>query len=68
VKRFDLLNERIDLIRTVKETELGMEVEMNEGRRHGRILGGGGRGSQTMLGPPAFLIHVSLILTLSEYR
>ena len=39
MKRFDLLNERLDLIRTIKQTELGMEVEMNEGRSHGRILG-----------------------------
>jgi hypothetical protein len=51
------LDERLDLIRAVKETELCMEVEMNEGRRHGRILGGGGRGSQTMLGQPVSLIH-----------
>jgi hypothetical protein len=32
----DLLDERLDLIRTVQETELGMEIEMNELRRQGR--------------------------------
>ena len=46
-KRFDLLDERLDLIRAVQEAELGMEVEMNEGRSHGGILGGQGRGCQT---------------------
>jgi hypothetical protein len=35
VKRFDLLDEWLDLIRAVQETELCMEVEMNELRRHG---------------------------------
>jgi hypothetical protein len=35
------------LIRAVQETELGMEVEMHEGRSHGGILGGQGRRSQT---------------------
>jgi hypothetical protein len=33
-----------------KVAELGMEVGMNEGRRHGGILGGQGRRSQTKLG------------------
>ncbi len=47
IKRFNLLDERLDLIRAVQETELGMEVEMHEGRSHGRILGGRGRRSQT---------------------
>ena len=46
-KRFDLLDERLDLIRAVQETELGVEMEVHEGRSHGRILGGRGRGSQT---------------------
>ena len=47
IERFDLLDERLDLIRAVEQTELGMEMEMNEGRSHGGILGGRGRGSQT---------------------
>ncbi len=47
VKRFYLLDERLDLIRTVEQTELRMEMEMNEGRSHGGILGGQGMGSQT---------------------
>jgi hypothetical protein len=36
IEQFDLLDERVDLIRAVQETELGMEMEMNELRRHGR--------------------------------
>ena len=36
VERFDLLNERLDLIRAVQETELGMEMEVNELRCLGR--------------------------------
>jgi len=35
------------LIRAVQETELGMEMEVYEGRSHGEILGGQGRRSQT---------------------
>jgi hypothetical protein len=35
------------LIGTVEQTELGVEVEMHEGRSHGGILGGQGRRSQT---------------------
>jgi len=46
-ERLDLLHERLDLIRAVEEAELGMQMEMDEGRSHGRILGGRGRGSQT---------------------
>ena len=30
IERFDLLDERLDLIRAVQETVLGMEVEMDE--------------------------------------
>ena len=45
-KRFDLLHQRLDLIGAVEEAELGVQVKMNEGRSHGRILGGQGRGSQ----------------------
>jgi hypothetical protein len=37
---FDLLDQRFDLIRAVQEAELGMEMEMHEGRSHGGILGG----------------------------
>ena len=37
-ERFDLLDERIDLIRAVEETELGMEMEMHELRWHERIF------------------------------
>ena len=37
-ERFDLLDERIDLICAVKQTVLGMEMEMDEWRCHGRIL------------------------------
>jgi len=36
IERFDLLDERLDLIRAVQETELGMEMKMNELRCHGR--------------------------------
>ena len=35
-ERFDLLNQRIDLIRPVEKAELGVDVEMNELRCHGR--------------------------------
>jgi hypothetical protein len=38
IERFDLLDERLDLIRAVQETELGMEMEMNELRCHGKIV------------------------------
>jgi len=47
IKRFNLLDERLDLIGAVQETELGVKVEMNERRSHGGILGGQGRRSQT---------------------
>jgi hypothetical protein len=43
IKRLYLLDERLDLICSVEQTELSMEVEMNEGRRHAGILGGQGR-------------------------
>jgi hypothetical protein len=33
-KRFDLLNQRIDLIRAVEKTELGVQVKVNELRCH----------------------------------
>jgi hypothetical protein len=46
-ERLDLLHERLDLIRAVEEAELCVQMEMNERRSHGRILGGRGRGSQT---------------------
>jgi hypothetical protein len=46
-KGFDLLDKRLDLIRTIEQTELGMEMKMDERRGHGGILGGQGRGSQT---------------------
>ena len=36
IERFDLLNERLDLIRAVQETELGMEMEVDELRCHER--------------------------------
>jgi len=35
-ERFDLLNQRVDLIRPVEKAELGVDVEMNELRCHGR--------------------------------
>ena len=35
-----LLDQRLDLVRAVQKTELGMEVEMNKGSSHGGILGG----------------------------
>src|SRR5215471_7020349 len=35
-ERFDLLNQRVDLIRPVEKAELGVDVEMNEFRCHGR--------------------------------
>ena len=35
-ERFDLLDERIDLIRAVEKTVLGMEMEMDELRWHER--------------------------------
>ena len=47
IERFDLLDERLDLIRTIEQTELSMEMEMNEGRSHGGILGARGIRSQT---------------------
>jgi hypothetical protein len=47
VKRFNLLDERLDLIRTIEQTELSVEMKMNEGRSHGGILGGRGIRSQT---------------------
>jgi len=46
-RRFNLLDERFDLIRAVKETELCMEVEVDEGRSHEGILGAWERRSQT---------------------
>jgi hypothetical protein len=36
IKRFDLLDERLDLIGAVEEAELGVEMEVNELRCHGR--------------------------------
>jgi hypothetical protein len=57
IKRFNLLHERLDLICAVQETELGVEVEMNEGRSHGGILGGQGRRSQTHEGELARITH-----------
>ncbi len=42
-KGLDLLDERLDLICAVEETELGVKMEMDEGRSHGAILGGQGR-------------------------
>jgi hypothetical protein len=47
IKRLYLFDERLDLICSVEQTELSMEMEMNEGRRHAGILGGQRRGSQT---------------------
>ncbi len=41
IKRFDLLDEWVDLIRTVEEAELGVEMKVYERRSHGWILGGG---------------------------
>jgi hypothetical protein len=41
------LDERLDLIRTIEQTELSMEMEMNEGRSHVGILGAQGMRSQT---------------------
>lgn len=43
IERFDLLDERLDLIRAVQETELGMKMEMDELRCHERIVGKGER-------------------------
>ena len=34
---FDSLNQRLDLIRPVEKAEMGVEVEMNELRCHGRV-------------------------------
>jgi len=46
----DLLNERLNLICAVQETELGMQMQMDEGSSHCGILGGQGRRSQTHKG------------------
>ena len=40
---FNLLDERLDLIRAVEQTVLGVKMKMHEGRGHGEILGGRGR-------------------------
>ena len=42
-KGFNLLDERLDLIRAVEQTVLGVKMKMHEGRGHGEILGGRGR-------------------------
>jgi hypothetical protein len=42
-----------------KETELGMGVELNEGRNHGGILGGQGRRSQSKLGSLVITINLN---------
>ena len=42
-KGFDLLDQGLNLIGAVQQTELGVEMKMHEGRGHGEILGGRGR-------------------------
>jgi hypothetical protein len=57
------------VVASFRDTELGVEVEMNKGRSHGVILGKWGKESQTKLGRLVFIIDLRVhVLTPRGYR